>query len=331
MKTNRIRIATSILLIFSQLFSLTVKGQSVFAPKVGAEWNYSIQTDSYTIDVPYFNPITGIVTVNYTKDTLMNGMSMKKFEHKWIYKKRKNDTLFGGALAPVFMVQRNDSVFLLVSNNTLSLAFVYKTQIGSITTLTVPPPNLPFVFNLELQSIRDTTALNNSNLRFKKYTFRSFTPTVIFDVDFTNPLIILHRIGPLNTDISVIRSQGQGQFYTNWFSLICYQDSEVGLLKFKDRECNSRVAVEDIKTALKDFNIINYSEFISISLHSNDNEIIKHVKIYDVLGRLVLNIAHNEKKNELNISKNKLPNGILIVNMESNNFQYNAKKIIINN
>ncbi|MDZ7878503.1 MAG: T9SS type A sorting domain-containing protein [Saprospiraceae bacterium] len=330
MKINRIYITTSILLVFFHFFSLTVKGQSVFAPKIGAEWNYFVETDSYTIDVPYFNPITGIVTVNYTKDTLINGLNMKKFEQKWQYKKRKNDTLFGGALEPSFMTQIGNSVFLLVGN-TLKLAFVYETQIGTLTRLTVPPPNFPFVFNLELQSIRDTTALNNSNLRFKKYTFRSFTPTVIFDVDFTNPVIILDRIGPLNTDLSVILSQGQGVYYTNWFSLICYQDSEVGLLKFMNRECNSRVAVEDINTVLRDFDIINYNEFISISLQNNDNEVIRNVKVYDVLGRLVLNITNNDKKNELNISKSKLPKGILIVNVESNNFSYKAKKVIINN
>jgi Secretion system C-terminal sorting domain len=328
MKMNRTIIVSVI--AFFQVVSFTASGQSVFAPKVGAEWNYFVETDSYPIDVPYFNPITGIVTVNYTKDTLVNGLNMKKFEQKWIYKKRKNDTLFGGALDPSFMIQRNDSVFLLVGS-TLSLAFIYKNQIGSITTLTVPPPNYSWLFNLELQSVRDTMALNNSNFRFKKYTFRSFTPTVIFDVSFTNPVIILDRIGPINTDLSVILSQGQGTYYTNRFSLICYQDSEVGLLKFMNRECNSRVAVDDIKTALKDFDIINYNEFISISLNNNDNEVIKNVKIYDVLGRLVLNILNNDKKNELNISKNKLPKGILIVNIESNNFHYNAKKIIINN
>jgi hypothetical protein len=330
MKIYSMQSVVCTLLIFFQIFSFSAKGQPVFAPKVGAEWNYFIETDSYTLDVPYFNPITGIVTVNYTKDTLVNGINMKKFEQKWVYKKKNNDTLYSLVLDPSFMTQRENSIFLLVGS-TLSLAFVYETQIGAITTFTVPPPNFSSVFNLELQSIRDTTALNSSNSRFKKYTYRSFTPRVIFDVDFTNPLIILDRIGPLNADISVIRSQGQAVNYTNRFSLICYQDSEVGQLKFKNRECNSRVAVDATKADLKDFEIDNYSEIISILLQSNDNEFIENVKIYDVLGRLVLDITNNDKKNELNISKHKLPKGISIVKMKSNNFQYKAKKIIINN
>jgi hypothetical protein len=328
MKKNHIT-KIGFLFVFFQFLSSFVWSQAVFAPKMGAEWNYFFQTDSYDIDVPYFRPVTGISTVNYTKDTLINGLSMKKFEQKQIYKKRKNDTLFSRVLNPSYMIQRNDSVFLL-SADTLSLAFVYKTQVGATTALNTPPPNFRFLFNLELKSVGDTTALNNSNVRLKKYTYKSSTPTIVFDIYFTNPLIILDRIGALNADLTVLSTQGQGDNYADGYYLICYQDSEVGLLKFLNRECNSRVSIDEIKTILKDFDISNQNKFITISLQNND-EFIKNAKIYDALGRLVLNIVNVGKNNEITISKNNLPEGLLIISIESNNFQYNAKKIIIHN
>lgn len=62
MKMNRTIIVSVI--AFFQVVSFTASGQSVFAPKVGAEWNYFVETDSYPIDVPYFNPITGKIILN---------------------------------------------------------------------------------------------------------------------------------------------------------------------------------------------------------------------------------------------------------------------------
>ncbi len=323
MKINHL-IKTGILLLFFQSLSYFASSQAVFAPKIGAEWHYFFQTDSYNLNVTYFRPRRGTLKVSYTKDTLINTLIMKKFEQKEVFKNKNNDTLFTRILSPLYMIQKNDSVLLLV-NDTLSLAFVYKTQIGAITKLRTTRNK--YLFNLELQSLVDTTAINNGNLRFKKYTYKSSTPSILFDVYFTNPLIILDRIGAINADLSVLNSQGQSENYTDGYNLICYQDSEVGELKFANSSCDVFVSVNDLKKPLNDFNISYQDEKISISVQSN--EFIKNVKIYDIRGRLVWNNTNEFSENEINIPKNELPQGLLIVNIESNSFVYMAKKIII--
>ena len=88
---------------FSLFLSYAALGQAVFAPQTSAEWHYSFQTDAYEWNVPFRVPRKGILTVNYTKDTLVRGIIMKKFEHKEAFKYKGNDTLYTRTNAPFFM------------------------------------------------------------------------------------------------------------------------------------------------------------------------------------------------------------------------------------
>lgn len=326
MKINHI-IKTGAFLIFFQFLSYVVLGQAVFAPKIGAEWHYQVFYYPYTYpNYPQLGiPTNGNLSIRYTKDTLIGGLKMKKFEQNGKFKYITSDTLHTYTNPPFFMIQRNDSVFMLV-NDTLTIAFVYKTQVGNNTIMKSYPRK--YIFNLQLKYISDTFSINNNNFRLKKYTYSLTTNPIIFDVYFTNPLIILDRIGAINAHLTVLNSQGQSSNYVYDHYLMCYQDDEVGELKFSTTDCNGLVSVRDLETLSNDFKLFNQVDALYLSLKNNDNEFIKKVKVYDYIGRLVWHKSIINNQSDISILKSDLPQGILIINLESNKYYYKAKKII---
>jgi hypothetical protein len=308
------------------LSSLSITAQSVFAPIVRAEWNYHFISDNYyETDFPFSQKKEGNLTIVYTKDTLIRSNNFKKFEQKWQYKYKGKDTLYTLSKTPFYMMQRNDSVFILLSDS-LRLAFVYSTQVSSITKLM--NINRLTKFSIELKTIRDTTPINNNQVILKKYSFKPFSTYV--DVYFADPLIILDRIGPINSDITVITSEGESVNNVDIYDLVCYRDNVVGELKFSNRTCNLSVSVFDkFETGLeKDFHVLDDGSFINLSLPL-ESESINKVIIYDVSGKIIFINKNKSKGRELFIPKSLLPQGLLIINLSSDKSLYKAKKIII--
>lgn len=322
MTTHRLsQLIALVAIVHFTAFSL--HAQATFAPKIGAEWHYAFQTDAYDWSIPFRVPRKGILTVNYAKDTLIRGVTMKKFEQKEAFRNKGNDTLYNRIGAPFFMMQRNDSVFLMVQD-TLAVAFVYKNQLGSRTKLKAN--NGRVLLDLDLQSVRDTTAFSNPRFSFGKYSYK--TTTTILDVYFETLLVFLDRIGPINADLTVINSQGKASNYADTYTLLCYQDSEVGELKFSNRDCNTSVSVSDVGHVAKEWAITHQNNVLYISLQDVGNEYIKNVEIYDISGRLVRHINNVDRKNVLTLSDDDLPRGVLLFSVESNTTIYEAKKIV---
>lgn len=313
---------TFMLLILVQLLPFTSWSQAVFAPIKGAEWNYHFKSNNYDWNIPFYKPIEGIVTVKYTKDTLILGSNFKKFEQSEKWKYKGNDTLYTFTRQSLFMIQRNDTVFLL-NKDTLAVAFVYKTTIGSVTNLRSMSRN---IFSIELTDTTYSTSINQSNLKFKKFSYK--TIILLVDVLLENPLIFLDRIGPLNADITVINSQASSN--SEYYRLVCYSDSEVGQLKFLNRDCNVTTSIITIKEPdFNNFFIALNSNNLLIRL-SNINEYITNILFYDIQGRLIQDYAVKSPVNEVLLPSTFLKTGLYLISLKSNLGIYKTKKVFIN-
>jgi hypothetical protein len=309
--------------IFYILFMSYVKAQSIFAPNIGAEWNYYFETRDYEIVItPPGRAEKGISTVKYTKDTLIGNIAFKKFEQSEILRYKGRDSLFRFTVNPYFMVQRNDSIFLL-NRDSLMLAFVYKTTIGSVTKLKSVQNNN---FSIELIDTTFISPLNQSSRKIKRFNYRYFATSQ--DLNAEHPTI-LDEVGPLNTDMTVISSVSVSSF-SRGSRLICYRNGTGTELKFSNRDCNMLTSTEAIKTVqVKDYHMVSKGSTIWFKL-ANDHEYIKSLNVYDVQGRVVYNKSDFGQRSEVEISADFLKFGIYLISLNSNIAPYPVKKLFIN-
>lgn len=311
------------IIIYLFLISITCfncTAQPLFAPVVGAEWNYFFDNSNVQNPTPGFRFYEGIVTITYAKDTVINNINFKKLEQFEKFKYQGNDTLYTSKLRDLFFTQRNDTVFVRILD-TLAIAFVYKTTIGSIT---VSKSISKKVFSLEL---KDTLTVSNNNVKYKKFSYK--TSTNWLDIPFVNPLVILERFGPENTDISVIYSH-LGFDWDHSYKLNCYSDSQIGEVKFSDRKCNSTTSVDDIsRQKLYDFQAYWSNDRIVVNINNNAESIDK-IKVYDIMGRLITTKTLqliDDKTIFLQVPP--LNTGIYLIQLESKKNIYPVHKLFI--
>jgi hypothetical protein len=266
-------------LFFLLVFPLLLNSQSVFAPKVGAEWQYYF-TKEYinTCIAPSTDAFDGIAVYNYTKDTVIQQIVCKKIEGIEYIKYRCGDTQQNTfRLNPLFMFQRNDSVFLN-RNNSIILAYIF-----------------PKILNSEFQFaglnnkfyaaiFKDTGKITNIITPFNVFNLSKFiVKSNTIDADFISP-IIAERIGPLNTDISVVLSQFEGINTLRKYRLNCYRDSEIGDFKLAF-DCNM------YRTNTFDFNIETHYSIYNLSskiiIKANNNESISKIIVSTLDGRVI--------------------------------------------
>lgn len=301
------------------LLPFGLKAQSVFAPKIGAEWRYFFITTDYDTDIRYRTPRRGMLYVKYEKDTTISGVVVKKMTQVETLKKKGNDTLYTYSLKPLFMRQKSDSI-LILDRDTFALSFAYKTGLLKDSSYSIYPLSRSRELIFKLLRLSDTNALNNSMLKFKKYTYSGATK--LLDVYFTDPLILLDRIGSINSDLSVIQSQMTGANYADIYKLVCYKDSEVGELLFSGTNCENFVSTKDLLDN-NNLSILNTLDFIEIS----STNFINNVKIYDIEGKLI-NIFRNCNTDKFRVLKNPLQKGVLFIVVQDKDLNiYSAKKI----
>jgi hypothetical protein len=299
--------------------SRAAMSQAVFAPVKGAEWRYYFKSSYY--EAPYFQPREGIVTVRYSKDTTINGVLMKKMDRSDDVKYRlEKDTVYYRRPGPLFMTQRNDSVFTLTENG-LVLSFVYKAMVGALTNFLIGSG--PFSYSLRSSGV-SILKPNNSNIPFEKYSYKSIYSAI--DIQINDSLFILDRIGPLNSDITMVESQGVGEYYFLGYSLICYKDNDIGEVIFSERRCDSRLVsvFENTGRTTKDFSLFSKGQSITISLQDNEKNIV--VNLFDSSGR---SIRHFSQENGKDIDISLSQKGLFFVQVSANGILYKTKKINI--
>jgi hypothetical protein len=305
----------------SHFLPLISWSQAVFAPTKGAEWNYYFISEKYDWNIPFFKPEEGITTIKYTKDTLISGYTFKKLEQSEKVKYKSNDTLFTYNLRPLFMFQRNDSVFVL-NEDTISIAFVYKKVVGAVINL---KSISGVIFSLEMRDTTSISPINQSSYKIKQYSYKSNSNTL--DVQLKNPLILFDIVGPSNTDISVITTQGN--FIGRSYRLICYKDSNIGELKFFNRDCTIVTSLVDYKFKANDF-FVNFIDNSLIIKFLNYSVQVSSVSLYNIQGKLIQKYLLNNLSLETIIPLNFLQKGIYIISFNSGVGIYSTKKIFIN-
>jgi hypothetical protein len=299
--------------------SRAAMSQAVFAPVKGAEWRYYFKSSYY--EAPYFQPREGIVTVRYSKDTTINGVLMKKMDRSDDVKYRlEKDTVYYRRPGPLFMTQRNDSVFTLTENG-LVLSFVYKAVQGTTTVLVLPFFNRPL--NLKSAGVSVIKPINGIGT-LERYAYKSLYS--VLDLYIEDSIYIFNRIGPFNTDISLIASQGVGFNNSEYYRLICYRDTEVGELRFLDRPCISTlVSVTGPPQTLENNIVLQYDgSNLRILIEDAHNKKFG-VDLFDGSGRLLKRHTGVEQMLVLD----NLPQGLLLVRVSDDRGGEKTKKIII--
>ena len=112
-----------LIFLFTWVNGYVAHTQSVFAPVVGAEWNYHFISDNYNDpDYPFYQKRVGILAIKYAKDTMIRSINFKKFEQKEQYNIKGKDITYTSSKTPFYMTQRNDSIFILFGDS-LRLVF----------------------------------------------------------------------------------------------------------------------------------------------------------------------------------------------------------------
>jgi hypothetical protein len=290
------------LVILTCVFSLY--GQSVFAPVKGAEWKYyynSVFNDRYN---PRFD---GVVTIVYEKDTLVNNVPVKKLAQTEVARREGVPTLEYRNLAPLFMMQSNDSVLVWVpESNRFTLAFVYNNAVGNTTRYNIiQGPDL--IFSLRLGSVTGFNFPNN-NIRFTNYT--SKTISNLIDVYKIDSVRILDRVGPINSDITHIKSNANSSNRAE-YRLLCYKDTQVGELVLEQTGCNDRL----VNAKVSNLEAQNYFyctyDGATLFIHWKDETNVsdKTIEVLDSTGRCIRTLRSDAAE----VFFSDLPKGVLFV------------------
>ena len=315
------------IIIYLFLISITCfncTAQPLFAPVVGAEWNYYFISTNYNDPpVPLTKAEYGVTTYKYSKDTLVNSIICKKIEVKETSKIKGDNNVYNASLPPLIMMQRNDSVFTLINEKfTLSYSFLKNLN----THVNVQPTAFLGNVKLELTDTSMYSPLNQPILSLKKFTYKATTGVI--DVDLINTLFICDRVGPLNSDITHIKSQGRtptngGRYYR----LNCYKDDKVGELKFVNTDCFLLSKTHDVNTK-NNLTISFQKPLLGVKIENDENQdLIKSIALVDISGK-ILRITENIQSSSATIKLSDLPLGLYVVQVQTINNYFISKKIV---
>ncbi len=298
--------------------------QAIFAPVVGAEWNYYFISTNYDEPpVPLTKAEYGIINYKYLKDTIVNSIICKKIEVKETTKIKGDNTVYITTFTPLIMMQRNDSVFTFI-NEKFMLSYSYLKELN--TQVVVQPTAFQGDVKLKLSDTSMYSSINQPVFSFKKFSFN--VSTGVIDADLINPLAICDRIGPINSDLTHIRSQGRtptsgGRKYR----LNCYKDDRVGELKFVNSDCLLLTKMQEVNT---NTNLtINFRKpLLEINMVNNEHQdLIKNIILVDINGKILRSI-NNLNGFSATINLSELPLGLYIAQVQTVNNAHILKKIV---
>ena len=305
-----------------------LKAQTVFAPVKGAKWTHIYRSFNFQLNGTQTKS-NGIIKALYLKDTVIDGKDYKLIT--------LNYEVLDSSSFPVIvnnMVIRYDSEIRI--NRYTNKFFVRQTQDtiwGAINQIDRELPyfifrkSAPDSFSIKsliysnpvskkvfIDSIK-TIRILNQNLKIwkgKSYQQR-FADGYAYD---TCALSFAERIGPIDDLMPYFGFAGHPGSIDkkSKYGLVCYEDTEVGLLKFMDLDCDI-----SIKTALKD--ISQYPEIVSyfdnsthrISVNSTDTNLENwSLSLINLTGQIILKTPLIEGQNNLNVPKD-LPTGAYFI------------------
>lgn len=322
-----IKCITFIMLIFFQHFSFTSWSQAVFAPVKGAKWTYIYRSSSFLSGV--LSKTNGIINTTYSKDTVVEGKVYKILILNYGILDSANNSVMAKYSHKFMSRQSQDTVWGFINDKSSeSIYFVFK-QIPDSFTI----KKLHFTDAFSKKVFIDTIqTVKFGNRSFKTWKGKSYHEKLADGYNYdTCSLTFAERIGPIDDIMPYFAFNGHpGNMDKRYkYGLVCYEDSEVGTLKFIDLDCNI-VPVQNIsKNILFESYYDNISRTLEIRFEeSNLNQWT--LSLVNISGQIMFSDVLKYTQNRISIP-NSLSSGIYLIHLlNKENGNSTIKKIFIN-
>jgi hypothetical protein len=315
--------ASYVLTLFFLFLSSFLWGQNVFAPLKGAKWTYVYNSNAFNgftgeewvgksiIKAEYLRDST-IETQNY-KYILLNYEALNTYYKPTIVNGRvaRYDTTISKnkTIRKFYTRQTQDTIFGFVDDKTNeSVYYIFKANRDSfdIKKLNFDDYRTKKVF---IDSIKTTQVGNRSFKTWKGKSYQRLLADSGTGYD-TFGLTFLERIGPIDDIMLFFGFNGHpGNINRNAkYGLVCYEDSEVGLLKFMDVDCNISPTKEGSKNIIVETYFNRFKNSIEIHL-GVDNINPLNLSLFNISGQLILTQSLKDVDNSVIVPRN-LPSGI---------------------
>ncbi len=337
-----------VLFLLLGVFHPCVNAQAVFAPVKGAKWTYVAGVSQFSY-LPNAGTQTDsfhqAVKATYSKDTLINSRSYKIIEMSvetkgvLITGSKSNATALQYDTAN-FYTNLKDTLFIRQTNDTViafdntyrkeRIYFVYAPTRDSVNLLALGYPTFPtrtVYFDL-------IDSYSISGKTFKSWYGSSYAVARQGnDIYGARPLTFLDRVGPIDDLLLFSAYQGFISPFVSDFprGLVCYEDPEIGFVRFKDVDCNLSVKVEtqNIASAL-DVGIYFSPSSQRIIVESKEVNLTGwNMSLINISGQTLLTASLSGFSNQI-IPPAVLPGGIYFVHLANKTTgAHLARKIFI--
>ncbi len=343
---KRIKIAVT-LSGFILFLSYMASGQAVFAPVKGAKWTYTYSSTFYSVFGMYGHG-KAVLKAEYFNDTLIGSRTYKLIN----IKQEQIDTIYKVVsvtgttvkwdtsiriekMAYRFLTrQSQDTVWSLSrsGDSTERLYFIYLKNPGVFYMDKLGPGEPDSNRWVVINSI---LSLSFGNRTFRAWKGMSHFPRKFID-DTSNydslSLTFLDRIGPVNDVMGYLAFGGNcGCINAGYkYGLVCYEDNEVGEIKFMDLDCDLKlVPTQNISRGIMLESYFNsLSRTIEIRIE-DDNINQLQLSLVNISGQVVLTTLLMDSHSSIRIPDS-LPGGIYFTHFLSKTHGKSAvKKIFV--
>lgn len=298
-----------------------LQAQLEFAP-VGAKWTYEAAYGDWFGNVGY-----SIFIIESEKDTLIQNKTFKKLKCYTIDKDLSNNRI-KYEHPDQFIIQDKYKVYHLIKDSTYQI-YDFNPTIGMNHYYL--GWNIIFEhFNISQLEYKIVNKLTDSS-----YTFlpNKIEAEITCSVGMGYKIYFYEKFGYLSdihfySDSYCITDQGMP------FTLRCYEDPSVGLIKFDTLDCDSiKPDIIRINSVHLDSNVNSIS---LIQKSNNDlivslqNEGISSYKVYSTDGKLIINHRFQHPEKTIQFGTEQLPIGIYILQIVSEHRAFYALKFLNN-
>ncbi len=326
---NRIKRAVT-LSDFILFLSYMASGQPVFAPVQGAKWTYSFHTYSRSLS-GFTRKSQNIIKAQYLKDTILGTLDYKLIllNYETLSSSYWPVSVIGSIVTwdslvnqysayqkKLFIRQSQDTIFALTDIKASEEDRCYYTFLQSPGSYFLCRPSNKFVPSPKV--IVDSIRVRQIGpIELKVWYGKSFTVTdggsdILYY--YSRNLTFVERIGPID-DILLYFAFTGGDNINNHdesspLGLICYEDSEIGVVKFMNLDCDLKLVSTD--EVFKDEAIQShynpYSRSIEIRIQPGQVNQWQFSLVH-VSGQVILTTSVSDFNNFISVPQN-LPDGI---------------------
>ena len=329
-----------ILIILISITYFNATAQSLFAPVMGAKWTYIYRATSFQGFTGVSSKSNGIYKAVYDKDTIVNSLTYKLINLSTDILdslnipilpingpvKYRDTVILKKTVHKMFFRENNDTLWAaidFISNE--RLYFIFKSK----------PDSFNISKNSQAKVFIDSIYLKEINgKKLKTWKGKSYSRLLPDGLHYdTCSLTFVERIGIIDDLMPYFAFGGhRGNIDKRipW-GLVCYEDKEIGLVKFINLDCDIKNRVSTKNVALEktiDCTYDSEENKISYDMHDLDTKYWKIILI-DLEGNILLDTPIKDKSGFVKI-QNRTSLKIGIVHFYNTlNGNYFNKKILI--